>query len=399
MKKRRAANIGGGTTNKRSKRAAADRAAAAAAPAADKRTSSDDAQLLPALGLLQRRREPYGEAIAGIIADVLARFPPPPGKPLVEIGAGIGQLGSWLAAPLRDATIYTDPARAALRVLRSANPDARVVTASALALPFANGACAAVLALCVFDAIAEADQPAVARELARILPPGGRFIHFLDMATLLDAPFRKLAAAGMVPIPNVFSDPGDEEWPLDIYLVNREWLTGLLDFAVRTAHPLAAAFGQFFAAFLRVPAFDLHVATDQFKALASDGARRQALAILLGSASRLAAQWGHPPVEMVAFHSGKYLASVLQTTFANDGAFDVRMCELRTHLIRTTVPASDSSPSYRSLCLGHQRVMERLPARMLTSPEEMSAAGTTQASTYRTNITEAGILVFIAERR
>ena len=79
------------------------------------------------------------------------------------------------------------------------------------------------------------------------------------MATLLDAPFRKLAAAGMVPIPNVFGDPGDEEWPLDIYLVKREWLAGLLDFAVRTGHPLAAAFGPFFAAFLTAPpAFDVH---------------------------------------------------------------------------------------------------------------------------------------------
>ncbi|MEO8214982.1 MAG: class I SAM-dependent methyltransferase, partial [Myxococcales bacterium] len=273
----------------------------------------------------------------------------------------------------------------------------------ALALPFANGACGAVLALCVFDAIAEADQPAVARELARVLPPGGRFIHFLDMATLLDAPFRKLAAAGMVPLPNVFSDPGDEEWPLDIYLVKREWLAGLLDFAVRTGHPLAAAFGPFFAAFLKAPpAFDVRVATDLFKALASDGARRQALATLLGSASRLAAQWGHPPVELVAFHSGRYLASVLQTTFANDGAFDVRMCELRTHLIRTTVPASDSSPLYRSLCLGHQRVMERLPARMLTSPppEETPAASVTpQTLTARTNMTEAGVLIFVAERK
>jgi SAM-dependent methyltransferase len=350
--------------------------------------------LLPALELLQRRREPYREAIAAIIADTLTRFPPPPGQPMVEIGAGIGQLRSWLSAPHRAATIHTDPAQAALQMLRSAHPGARAAAASALALPFGNGTCGAVLALCVFDAIAEADQPTVAREAARILSPGGRFIHFLDMATLLDAPFRKLADAGMVPIPNVFGDPGDHEWPLDIYLVKREWLAGLLDFAVRAGHPLAAEFGIFFAAFLRPPpGFDVGAATNLFKALASDGSRRVALATLLGSASRLAAQWGHPPVELVAFHSGKYLASVLQTTFSNDGAFDVSMCELRTHLTTTTDPTDESSPPYRSLCLGHQRVMDRPPTRMLT------AGPIANPISFGTHRTEAGLLIFVAVRK
>src|SRR6185369_263800 len=140
------------------------------------------------------------------------------------------------------------------------------------ALPFAARSCGAVLGLCVFDAVA--DTRAAAAEIARVLPPGGRFVHLLDMATLLEQPFAKLAASGLVPIPNVFGDPGDHEWPLDVVLLERRWLTNLLRFAAQAGHPFAETFAPVFAPFLAEP-FAADAATAAFKVIAGSGDRRR----------------------------------------------------------------------------------------------------------------------------
>ena len=184
-----------------------------------------------ALELLARRRAPYGELLAAIVGDVLHRFPPGPGR-VVEIGAGAGQLGAWLPPALAARTVFTEPAA----VASGAGAGARL-RAAAGALPFASGGVAAVLGLCVFDAIA--DQAAAVADIARVLAPGGRFVHFLDMATLLETPFAKLHASNLVPIPNVFGNPGDHEWPLDLVLLARDWLDTVLGVAARAGHPLA----------------------------------------------------------------------------------------------------------------------------------------------------------------
>jgi SAM-dependent methyltransferase len=356
-----------------------------------KRAAPDaDAQLLGTFDLLARRRLPYAEPLAAIVADTLRRFPPLPGLPLVEIGAGAGQLGLWLAPEARAAAVHTDVSPPALRALRAGAPGARVVAAAAERLPFTGGRCGGALGLCVFDAIhargPAADAEAV-RELARVLAPGARFLHFLDMATLLETPFAKLAASGLVPIPNLFGDPSDHEWPLDIVLVRGDWLAGLLEIA----RPLARSFGRYFGAFLARP-FDTDDATALFKAVASSGARRQELQTLLVAGSRLAVERGYPPFEPLPFHSGKYLASVLETGFRDSGCFDVEQAAIVTRSAWREPPAGDAT-RYRSLALGHQRISDQLPRRLLTGP---IAASDSPAN--RTLI-EAGMFVFVAKRR
>ena len=116
-------------------------------------------------------------------------------------------------------------------------------------------------------------------EIGRVLAPGGCFVHLMDMATLLEAPFAKLAASGLVPIPNVFGDPGDHEWPLDIVLVKRDWLDGLFGLAAGVGSPLSAELGGYCRAFFAMP-FDTNAATKTFKAVASSGEKRHALLTL-----------------------------------------------------------------------------------------------------------------------
>jgi SAM-dependent methyltransferase len=345
--------------------------------------------LQASLDLLERRRAPYAGPLAAIAGDLLARFPPAGDRPIVEIGAGAGQLRGWLPPALRARLVHSEPSDAATRAMRGRASDAVVVRAAAEALPFAARSCGAVLALCVFDAVA--DTQAAAAEIARVLPPGGRFVHLLDMATLLERPFAKLAESGLVPIPNVFGDPGDHEWPLDIVLLEREWLESLLRFTGDAGHPFADAFAPIFAPFLSTPAapLDVGAAAGAFKAIAGSGDRRRTLASLLASASRLSAAEGHRAVEPLPFHSGRYLQSLLGASFAAAG-FAVELSEIVARAIRRPAADDETALRYRSLCVGHERLESELPRRLLAAVREPPSDGDI--------LVEAGVFAFVARR-
>jgi hypothetical protein len=211
------------------------------------------------------------------------------------------------------------------------------------------------------------------------------------MATLLDTPFAKLAASDLVPIPNVFSDPADHAWPLDVLLLRRDWITGLLALAQRAGHPLPSEFGPYFQAFLAAP-FDGARAIALFHRLAADGTRRFALSSQIASACRLAVATGYPTLQPAPFHSGRYLASVLETAFQDSGAFRVEALEIVTRSEwRSRIPA-DVDIAYRSLALGHERVLGELPARLLD--ESMRARPTAEVDT----LVEVAVFRFVATR-
>jgi SAM-dependent methyltransferase len=357
-----------------------------------KKRAAQDAELLNALDLLEERRAPYGELLQGIVIDTLEQFPPAPGGPIVEIGAGAGQLGEWLPPVLSARTVHTDPSERALRKLIQRAPNAKTNVASAERLPFDDGSVALVLGLCVFDAVG--DEAAAVREIARVLCRGGRFVHFLDMATLLEGPFLQLAKTGFVPLPNVFGDPAEHEWPLDILLVPRDWLDGLLKLTERASHPLSREFGPYFALFLASP-FNAKGATKVFKAMASSGDRRQALATILGSACQLAAQQGYPELQMLPFHSSRYLLSVLGTGFGQTDTFRIELARVVTRSTWHPAPPA-TSVRYRSLCLGHQRVASELPDYLLTESARTRLA--TDGAPPHENLVEAGMFVFVTQR-
>jgi len=350
-----------------------------------------DDELRASFDLLARRRSPYAGALSAVAGDVLARFPPGDGGPVLEIGAGGGALRRLLPASVGARLIQSERSPTATRALRAAAPGAPMLSAAAEALPVSNGACGAVVALCVFDALA--DPEAAAAEIARVLAPGGRFVHLLDMATLLEQPFAKLAGAGLVPIPNVFGDPGDHEWPLDIVLLRRDWLTGLLRFAGGAGHPFAAGFAAAFAPFLSTrapaPSFDVAAATAAFKAIAGHGDRRRTLAAALTSASRAYVAAGHSPVEPLPFHSGRYLQSLLATTFTTAG-FTIELSDIVAKSIHRPATTDERGLRYRSLCLGHERLESTLPGRLLTPAPDAPAAGEI--------LVEAGVFCFVARR-
>jgi SAM-dependent methyltransferase len=306
---------------------------------------------------------------------------------VLEIGAGTGLLRGLLPPELHARADHSEPAAGAARALRAHHGDAAVVRAAAEALPVKTGACGAVIGLCVFDAVA--DPAAAAAEIARALAPGGRFVHLLDMATLLEQPFARLATSALVPIPNVFGDPGDHEWPLDIVLLERRWLANLLRFAAHAGHPFAATFGPVFAPFL-AELFDAAAATAAFRVIAGSGDRRRTLATMLSSASRLSVAQGHPPVAPLPFHSGRYLQSRLQTELGAAG-LTIELSEIVARAIRRPAAADEQAIRYRSLCVGHERLESALPHRLLAGP----AADAPPAGEV---LVEAGVFAFVARK-
>jgi SAM-dependent methyltransferase len=369
-------------------------------PPGPPRQSEPDATLLGALELLRQRREPYATLQAQIVGETLERFPPLPEGPIVELGAGTGQLREWLPPALRERLIHTDPSDAALRVLRDRSPHARTRVAPAHRLPFDDRSVGAIVGLCVFDALP--DAAAARAELRRVLAPGGRFVHFLDMATLLEAPFAKLAASRLVPIPNVFGDPGDHEWPLDIVLLQGAWIEGLLRLSGAVDHPFASELRAYFRSFLAEP-FDTNAATSAFKVLASHGDRRRALLGFLELAGRAAFAQGLPAIEPLPFHSGRYLQSVMESAFRGADDFVIELDEIVTRagwrapsVLVPTSPAATGSPRYQSLCVGHQRLLEAPPRRLLDA-SALRLLGDRTAPTSDILI-EVGTFVFVARR-
>ena len=156
------------------------------------------------LARLDRVRAPWDALTRRVVRAAIARFVPP--GPLVEVGAGGGQLRAWLPPDRAADVTHTDMSAPFLDVLRARCPDAAVAQADVTALPAADGSLAGVLGLCVLDTLPD---PAAARdEFRRVLQPGGVVLHVLDLATSPGGAFAELIARGDFPLPNFARDPG-----------------------------------------------------------------------------------------------------------------------------------------------------------------------------------------------
>jgi hypothetical protein len=83
-------------------------------------------------------------------------------------------------------------------------PEAKVQVASAESLPYADASVAGVLGLCVLDVV---DLEAVAREIHRVLRPGGSVVQFWDLAPNMTWLCDRQINDAAVLLPSCFSDP------------------------------------------------------------------------------------------------------------------------------------------------------------------------------------------------
>lgn len=171
-----------------------------------------------ALESLGQKRQPFEPLLRDVVAAVLHAAGPrvvsqaaegeqtavQADATWVEVGCGLGQLRSLLPPECARQVTHTDVSEWLVRGLLDKFPDARALAADVNRLPFEAGSVDAILGLCAFDSFPDAAR--AAHEIARVLRPGGRFIHFLDAATNIEPVLMHLVANGRLALPNFFAD-------------------------------------------------------------------------------------------------------------------------------------------------------------------------------------------------
>jgi SAM-dependent methyltransferase len=310
---------------------------------------------------LRRVRAPWDALTRRIVRAALAEFLPTPPAPLVEIGAGGGQLRDWLPPELAADTTHTEPSEPLLNALSTKYPDARAVRAEATALPFADGSVGAVLALCVFDTIP--DLASVRDELARVLRPDGAVVHFLDLSTSPDCLFPELVAGGELPLTNFARDPAllavltDAQMALlppaddfdEVLAVKWSAWQSFVGMLEQARHPLAANLGSY-GGLLAPGALDPERLAHGFMAASADPAKLLALNKSLLSLTLSARQMGREwPLRAVS--SRAHVRDRLRRAFGPEHGFAVEFAG--PVAARAVVAADGSLPPETRFVLRH----------------------------------------------
>ncbi len=353
------------------------------------KVAAADLAVVKKLRDVRRHRQPYTKLGRRILADVLARFVPDGNEPIVEIGAGDGQFRDWLPERVLSRITHTEPLAIAAREARKRHPTARIVRAPAEHLPFGNGELTCVIGSCVLDVVD--DGIVTAKELARVLRPGGVFIHWLDMSTRLNDAFEILNRADLVPLPNVFGDPSASRWPEDMFLATRGDLTLVLEILDRHHHPFAKPLRQYLAVFTHLP-HTLRPALAEYTQLSESASLRSALQGMFRAAAELAEprlkdRLAHLQGRPVA--SSRFFESRLNGYFAPAQGFEPVFSEIVAQA--ELVPAISEPPTvYLSSCVGEQRQLPALPDVRLVPDAPLPGPGQM--------LRELGVFVFVTRR-
>ncbi len=283
----------------------------------------------------------------------------------MEIGTGDGQLWERLPREVLPRFVHTEPQAASSKSFRKAHPEVRVLQAPAEKLPFEAGSLASVVGLCVMDVVP--DGAAVARELGRVLRSGGRFIHWLDMSTVLTPVVATLSGTEVVAFPNVFSDPSSGDWPEDLFLMATREVELVVAILTQHSHPLAPPLTQYLATFSKAP-LPVGQATAELIQLQESAELRQALKAAFAFAhyqseptirERLLRFQGRP------VSSARHFEQRLSAWFNEDSGFRVEQSSLARAWDAT--PKGDAELTYMSCCVGEQRGLASLPDTLLCS--------------------------------
>jgi SAM-dependent methyltransferase len=347
-----------------------------------RRQAPDSKSWVARLEPLATIREPFTECHRTIVRRVFQRHVAEQGT-LLEIGAGFGQLASWLGSA-GDRFVYTEPDSGALAKLRSLHPSARTEQASAERLPVADASAAGVIGLCTLDVVS--DLRAALREIRRVLAPGGVLVHLVDLAPSFDGELRELAMMGKVVLPNLFSDPSQARWPEDLLVTDWVEMKALLAALASQSHPLPHVFGHYFANFEH-SSFDATKAARQFEALSRAPEMRELLKTMLASGFALGQRLGVPPPRGTLVSAGRRLADRVEGA-AREAGLSTERNDVESAWAHA--PRDASGSCYRSLALGHERRSDSVPERLLCEDAVLPVPPG--------GLVEASVAVFVARR-
>ncbi len=343
------------------------------------------------LSAVDSRREVYRPCLAALAQGVFDEFVA--GRRQVwELGAGLGTLARWLGPERLKHVVLTDPESRLVESIQERGFGRPVLQASAEHLDATSGSLDAVLALCVFDIVR--DLSAVVAEISRVLRPGGRVVHLLDMTTNLTKPVADAFAGGLVPVPNVFFDPCVDAFPSDLVLLDGMTLKSLRRKLRSVGHHWERAFGDYCALYSKRP-FSGQAAASTLRRLINHSEERTLFERLSREADQLAAQRGWARLSGTPASSARHFAERMTGAFADRG-MRVLLCDVAStwdQVAQASEGAAANKPtcSYRSLAVGHERVFDSGGPQTYLNPS-------TPTSRPFTTTLEASMLVFVAEK-
>jgi hypothetical protein len=344
---------------------------------------------LTKLAQVAQHRAPYRALLERIVARVLERSPFAGNGPVVEIGAGDGQLRPLLPAALLPRVVHTEPSEAGRRAFAARFPEAVLVAGTATDLPRQWQPLAGVMGLCTLDIVGSLDG--VAQAMARAITPGGRLVHLLDLNVEVSDAFAMIHQHALVPLPNVFTDPLMSGLPDDLFVVPLAQLAMMVEILRRAGSSLERAL-RAYVDLNQAQGWNLGRAVAGYHQLNEHPENLARLRATLRTIRRLAtndeaallAQFQGRPLS-----SARFFAARLAQAFSQGAGFEVERCEVVTAHQR--VGHAPGAPRYRALCVGTVRESDRPPARYLDAPSEPLAEGEA--------LVEIGVLAFVARRR
>jgi hypothetical protein len=225
-----------------------------------------------------------------------------------------------------------------------------------------------------------------------VLRPGGRFIHWLDMSTVLTPIVASLEGTELLLIPNVFADPAEGEWPEDLFLLPCQQLAMIVAILRESGHPLARPLGQYLALFSASP-LAVGIAAAELIQLQDNAALRSALKSAFQAALELAAP--EQRLKLASFQgrpvsSSRHFEQRLRGWFSADAGFQVE----ESTLVRRWERAPRGEFAYMSCCVGEQRQLPFVPEALLCADAAEEAAHGDETHT----LLELGIFSFVASR-